>query len=188
MNGWKVREELEDTNSRKKNFKTCVVCGKSFPCPPSSKKITCSDKCRSVRSSRVKTGKARSEEFRKKISLAASGRDMSGIQGLAIAAALESPLAGRFDTNVNAMEWHIVSPWGKHYRFRSLREWVRKNGERMFGCDPDNDAEVARICRGFSNAKRAYLNKVSGGGCCTYKDWRVIPTDDDVEKMKRQRG
>ena len=28
-----------------RNIKICVVCGKKFPCPPSSKKITCCRDC-----------------------------------------------------------------------------------------------------------------------------------------------
>lgn len=100
-------------------------------------------------------------------------------------AAKKSPKSGRFVTNVNAIDWHLISPEGKEYRFHSLQLWLRENGERLFGCKPDTK-EFDNVRSGLNGAKRAML----GGsyGCCTYKDWQVIPTSDDFEKNKIQKG
>lgn len=72
----------------------------------------------------------------------------------------------------NCIEWHLISPEGKHYYFRSLNHWLRENGKELFGCDPDS-REFTNVRTGISGAKRAML----GGkyGCCTYKGWKVIP-------------
>lgn len=47
--------------------------------------------------------------------------------------AKRSPKSGRFETNVNAKEWHLVSPEGKHYQFRSLNCWPEKMAENYLG-------------------------------------------------------
>ena len=93
----------------------------------------------------------------------------------------KSPKVGRFITNMNAIDWHLISPEGKEYEFHSLLLWMRENGEKLFGCKPDS-REYRNACSGLSGAKRAML----GGsyGCCTYKGWKVIPTDDDIKRKE----
>lgn len=164
-----------------RNRKICVVCGKEFFAPKSSKKVTCSDECRRKHSADVKIGREFSAETKRKISEKSKGRDTSEIQPLAVEAAKNSPLSGRFETNINALDWHLISPDGKHYQFHSLNFWIRKNCKELFGCEPDS-REMKNASSGLSGAKRAML----GGsyGCATYKGWRVIPTDADIEKAK----
>lgn len=159
-----------------RNRKICAICGREFECPPSSKKVTCSPKCRREYARRRQTGRNRSEETKAKISTAAKGRDLSMLQPLAVEAAKKSPISGRFQTNINAIDWHLVSPEGKHYYFHSLNHWLREHGTELFGCKPDS-REYNNVRSGLSGAKRATLGK--DYPCCTYKGWRVIPTNDD---------
>lgn len=159
-----------------KNIKICVECGKGFDCSPSSKTVTCSLACRKIHARKRQTGVQPSEETRRKISAAARGREMSGLQVIATEAAKASPKSGRFVTNINAKDWHLISPEGKHYYFHSLYFWLRENGKELFGCEPDS-REYLNVRSGLSGAKRATLGK--NHPCCTYKGWQVVPTIDD---------
>ena len=161
---------------QQRNIKICVECGRQFESPPSDKTVTCSPECRRIHARKRQTGKVHGKETRSKISKSAQGRDMSDIQMIGTEAAKSSPKSGRFETNVNAKDWHLVSPDGKHYYFRSLSHWLRENGKELFGCDPDS-REFNNVRSGLSGAKRA--EQVSGRyRCCTYKGWRVL-TDND---------
>ncbi len=107
------------------------------------------------------------------------------IQEAATKAAQKSPKAGRFETNVSAIDWHLVSPDGVHYKFHSLRHWLRKNGKQFFGVVPDTK-QFDNVVSGLSVVKRAMLGTLTPGQRpgYTYKGWRVIPTDNDLEKLK----
>ena len=113
-----------------RNLKTCIICGKQFESPPSDKTVTCSDQCRRIRASKSAAGRKKSAEEREKISQTAIGRDMTELQAMATKAASESPNSGKFETNVNAKDWHLISPEGKHYFFHSLNFWMRENGKK----------------------------------------------------------
>lgn len=94
-------------------------------------------------------------------------------------AAQKSPKSGKFLTNINAKDWHLISPDGKEYKFHSLNYWLRENGDKLFGCAPDSK-EFKNVSTGLSGAKRAMLGR--NYGCCTYKGWKVIPTEHDIKK------
>ena len=93
-------------------------------------------------------------------------------------AAQKSPKSGKFLTNINAKDWHLISPDGKEYLFHSLNYWLRENGDKLFGCVPDSK-EFKNVSTGLSGAKRAMLGR--NYGCCTYKGWKVIPTEHDIK-------
>lgn len=161
--------------ARSKNQKQCIVCGKMFDCPLSDKTVTCSPECRREYAKIRRTGRKHSDETRRKISYAAKARDMADIQKIGTAAALRSPKAGRFESNVNAIDWHLISPEGQHYYFHSLQYWLRENCRELFGCEPDS-AEFHNIRAGLCNAKCA----ASGRGkypSCTYRGWRCLPVE-----------
>lgn len=164
-----------------RNVKKCVICGKDFFCPPSTNKVTCSAECRKLYAKKRSTGRVFTEEAKKKISEKAKGRDMRKLQKLATDAALKSPKSGRFETNINAVDWHIVAPNGTHYQFHCLSVWLRENCRELFGCEPDS-REFKNVRSGLSGAKSAAIGKGSYS-CPTYKGWRVIPTDDDRKKL-----
>lgn len=88
-----------------KNRKICIVCGRVFACPPSDKTVTCGPECRRKYAAMRRDGKPLSAETRAKISAAAKGRDMSGIQVVATKAALISPKSGPFETNISSKDW-----------------------------------------------------------------------------------
>ena len=79
-------------------------------------------------------------------------------------AAQKSPKSGKFLTNVNAKDWHLISPDGKEYKFHSLNFWLRENGDKLFGCVPDSK-EFKNVSTGLSGAKRAMLGR-------NYGSWR----------------
>ena len=148
----------------------CVVCGKVFKCSPSDKIVTCSKECSKENKKWTHAGKSNLWAEEKKKKIRARGRKRNLEKGTD--AAKKSPKSGRFETNVNAKEWHLISPDGKQYFFKSLNFWLRENGKQLFGCEPDS-REFANVRSGLSGAKRAML----GGkyGSVTYKGWQVIP-------------
>lgn len=159
-----------------KNQKKCVICGNMFYSPPSDKTVTCSPACRAERTRLQHQGKKHTEETKLLMSQKAAGRDMGELQKIATAAAKESPKSGRFVTNINAKDWHLISPDGKHYEFHSLMLWLRENCRELFGCEPDSK-EFNNVRSGLAGAKRATQGKKYPSA--TYKGWQVIPTKDD---------
>lgn len=90
---------------------------------------------------------------------------------LAVEASKASPKSGKFETNVNAIDWHIVSPENVHYRFHSLNNWLRLHGEEHFGCKPDTQ-QFYNVVSGMSQVRATMLGKRAYPA--TYKGWRVI--------------
>lgn len=158
-------------------IRKCIICGKGFKCSPSDKIVTCSKECSRIHKSHVHTGRVNlwSQESKDRLSAAGQTANLK----LGMEAAMRSPKSGRFVTNINAIDWHLVSPEGKHYYFHSLAFWLRQNCQELFGCTPDS-REYKNVSSGLRGAKRAML----GGsyGCCTYKGWSVIPNDEDYKR------
>lgn len=75
----------------------------------------------------------------------------------------------------NSHMWHLVSPEGKHYKFKNLAQWARENTE-LFGFEK-SEKNAKRVSAGVIQAKRGKI-------VCTYKDWRVI--DDPSEYGARE--
>lgn len=162
--------------SVRRNYKKCVICGKEFYAPPSSKKITCSKECSAINKSRTHIGKSNQWNPVSRQKLSERGKT-SNLQ-LGTIAAKKSQKSGRFETNINAKDWHLISPEGKHYYFHSLNHWMRDNCVELFSFEPDSKA-YANALTGLCGAKRAVLGK--NYNTCTYKGWQVIPTKDDYE-------
>ena len=160
-----------------KNMKICVVCGKKFPCPPSSKKITCCRDCSRIQKKRSHTGKISSPEKREKISEKAKGRDMKKANECSVNARKTDPKFGRFVTNVNAIDWHLRSPEGVEYKFRNLNDWLRNEGAELFGIQPDT-REYNSVRSGICGVRSHLLGRKKGRGASTYKGWEVIIEDD----------
>lgn len=162
--------------NREKHKKICIICQKSFYDPPSNKTVTCSGACRQEYARQRAGNRRKSQEEREKISQKAKSRDLSRLQEIGVQAAKNSPKAGRFETNINAKDWHLISPAGKHYHFHSLNYWLRENCRELFDCEPDT-REFLNVRSGLSGAKRAAMGK--NYPCCTYKGWQAIPTDKE---------
>lgn len=146
----------------------CVICGKPFKCSPSDKTITCGKECSKIRKSLSHRGKSNrwSADAKKRLSDTGQTENLK----LGTAAAKISPNSGRFETNVNAIDWHIVSPEGKHYQFRSLANWARNNYQ-LFGFT--SESEAYKIMAGIQQAKRGTQGKPKACSC-TYKGWSVV--------------
>lgn len=164
-----------------RNKKICIICGKQFDCPPSESTVTCSKECNKEYAKQRRIGKKHTEETRKKIAEANKNRDLSAFQEKGTEAAKFSQKSGRFVTNVHAIDWHLISPEGKHYYFHSLQLWLRENGKELFGCEPDS-REYNNVRSGLTGAKRFLLGK--NYPCCTYKGWQVVPTENDTIKLE----
>ena len=150
-------------------IRECVVCGKGFKCSPSDKTVTCSKECSRINKPRTHKGKSNqwSEESRRRLS--ERGKTANLKKGTE--AALKSPRAGRYETNINAKEWHIVSPEGKHFRFKNLCNWARNNCG-LFGMDATEESAV-RIEKGLQHAKAGELGK-EYANTNMYKGWKVV--------------
>lgn len=167
-----------------RNKRRCIICGKEFETPPSNNKVTCLKKCQVEYARQRRTGRALSAETKNKISTKAKGRDMAELQVIAVKAAKASPKSGRFETNINAIDWHLISPDGKHYYLHSLLFWLRENCTALFGCEADS-REMYNVYSGLAGAKRAMLGKKYNSA--TYKGWKVIPTIDDSVPTKAEK-
>lgn len=154
-----------------RNYKKCVICGQEFPCPSSAKTVTCSPECRSIRARKAASHKRPNDH--EVLSQAAKKRGVSEItQKLGTAAAMNSPKAGRFETNSSAKTYTIMSPEGNEYQVSNLRNWIRENAD-LFGGD-NSDEAVNRISNGFYTiARNTRLNKRGQ----TYKGWIVVEHD-----------
>lgn len=129
-----------------RNYKTCPICGRSFPCPPSDKTVTCGKDCSRIHRSRMHQGKSNiwSDEARKQLAKKGQTDNL------------------KLGTAAGVKTWHLISPGGKHYRFKNLAHWAMEN-YTLFGFHHPNDAEKVRC--GISNAK---------GNGTTYKDWKAF--------------
>jgi hypothetical protein len=149
--------------------KICVVCGKEFYAPPSSKKITCSDDCSLIRKSASHKGKSNTWSNESKQALSKLGKTDNLRKGTP--AAIKSPIAGSFETNQNALDWVIKSPSGVVYAPRNLMLWI-KNNINLF---PGNT--VPQVWSGFMQIKRSMTGKRKES-VTHYKGWQLISWRD----------
>lgn len=134
-------------------IRRCVVCGREYETPPSSKKITCSKECSSARKRITHTGKHNTwnPEARARLSMAGQTDNLK----LGTAAAQKSPIAGRFPTNQEAKIWTLVDPSGEEITVRNLLLWAREN-TALFG-KPDGDHSAKQIAAGFRAISQTLL-------------------------------
>lgn len=152
-------------------IKKCVVCGTEFKCSPSDKKITCGKECSRINKRLTHLGKSNtwSEESRKR--LAGRGKTKNLQKGTE--AAMKSPKAGKFETNVGAKDWHVISPEGKHYKFRNLQNWARNNCSLFYVDETEENA--LKIAKGLQHAKAGELGR-DFAHTSKYKGWSVVVT------------
>lgn len=173
----------------RQNYKVCVVCGATFPCSPSSKTITCSKECLSVRRSKVLRGRLLSENTKQKLSEAAKKFGHTANLEAGTPAAQASPLAGKSPENSSAKEWVLLSPSGTTYHCTNICDWSRKNANALSLFFPDG-TELNVVAYRFAKGITALKNRIKlKRGCQTYKGWQLIGWDDrkNVEKKNYQR-
>ena len=151
-----------------KNRKICVVCGKYFDCPPSSKKVTCGPECSRINKSRTHKGKHNVWNQESRDKLKEKGKTENLSKGTE--AAKKSPKSGRFKTNVNAKIWKLVSPEGNTFVVKNLTLWARENCA-LFGVE-STEENAFRIMAGLKHAKQGADGK-RYAQTITYKGWRA---------------
>lgn len=132
-------------------IKKCLVCGKEFQASPSDKIVTCSKECLKIRRSQISRGKKMSETAVERMSARAKSRGFTDNLKKGTQAAMASPKAGRFETNVSAKSWILISPSGERYECQNLMCFIRKNPQ-LFDID-GCDEEVNRVAAGIRTIK-----------------------------------
>ena len=141
-------------------IKKCVVCGKEYSCSPTDKILTCSSECSRKRRSESLKGKEVKQHTREKLSEIAKGKGYTENLKKGTPAALKSPRSGRFETNVNAKDWILISPAGVRYECHSLSNFIRNNPD-IFGMD-GSDEEVRKFTNGLRAIKCNILHNRRG--------------------------
>lgn len=132
----------------KRNYETCIICGKRFPTPPSSKALTCSRKCDSA--------------YRKSHLSSTSTENLTK----AHVAAINSPNSGKFDTNTKAKTWILRDPAGKVYEANNLLNWCREQEGIAY------EGEYMTFYRGIQGVKYTIQGKKKKGSY-QYKGWTL---------------
>ena len=86
------------------------------------------------------------------------------------AAALNSPISGPFESNINTSIWTIVSPEGITYRVRNLSLWIRQNAHTLPGTPEQAHAGFAQIKRCMQGKTKRTVTQ--------WKGWRLIGWDN----------
>lgn len=160
-------------------IRECVVCGKGFKCSPSDKKVTCSEECSRINKSITHKGKSNQWSVQSRKRLSERGKTANLEKGTE--AAKESPNSGRCETNINAKEWHVVSPEGRHYKFRNLCNWARNNCDLFWMESTEENAN--KIEKGLQHAKAGEAGK-EYANTNTYKGWRVVLDYNEYQEEK----
>ncbi len=150
----------------------CLVCGAEFTCSPTTKKVTCSAKCKKIRRSQLALGHTVSDEAKKRIKASAKGRKSESL-AKGTEHSIKSPYGGKGELNASAKSFTLLSPEGKTYTGVNLRNWVRANKE-IWGIETDEEAE--RVSNGLRVIKHNIKLNRRGQ---TYKGWTFIDYSDD---------
>lgn len=159
-------------------IKKCLVCGKEFQASPSDKIVTCSKECLKIRRSQISRGKKMSETAVERMSARAKSRGFTDNLKKGTQAAMASPKAGRFETNVSAKDWVLISPFGETYKCHSLTNFIRKNPQ-LFDID-GSDEEVNRVAAGIRTIKGNMKHNRRGH---SYHGWTLELTSEKEKKI-----
>ena len=148
--------------------KKCVICGKEFNAPPSSKKITCSQECSSARKSQSHKGVRNQWNKESRAKLSAQGRTANLLLGTPAARA--SPISGPFETNRNAKHWILKSPEGILHEFDNLNLFIRSHPEWFSNPKSASTAlRASAACLAGNPAPSRKARQFS-----QYKGWQVV--------------
>jgi len=126
----------------------CAVCNAIFRASPSDKTVTCSKACSSAHRSRKHIGK---RNIWSDTSLARDAAARTGNLTIGTPAAKRSPIAGPFETNINAKHWTVIAPDGAEHHVRNLRLWCERHAD-LFA--PSMAQCLCRHASGRSMARR----------------------------------
>lgn len=157
-----------------KNYKTCPVCGKQFPSPPSDKTVTCSRKCSSVWRSRMHKGKSNkwSDEAKERFAgNEAHTRQAREVIKKATAVALSIPEGQKGPQNRACKVWYLKDAEGNEHIVTGLLPWARENYRRFF---PDDDIPVEEAAKRISGGIRQIaISMRKKGSIAQYKGWTL---------------
>lgn len=157
--------------------KHCIICGAPFQTPPSSKKVTCSAECRSIRAARSATEHRHrwSEDARQRRASDPSIQSaMSKLQQIGADAAALLPEGQRGPQNRASKIWVLIDPSGNRIEVVNLLDWARKNYDRFEPDCTDQEAASKRISAGFNCIASGMRGvKSHRRPASTYKGWRL---------------
>lgn len=152
----------------------CVICGAVFQAPPSSKKVTCSNPCRSKRAAIAAKGGRKWSEAAKIRWAEEKAKDGSfdAVRAKGTAAALALPEGQRGPQNRESKIWVLIDPEGNHVTVCNLLDWCRDNYTLFEPPCDDIDRAAIRVASGF----RAIAGSMRGvksrnRPVSTYKGW-----------------
>jgi hypothetical protein len=175
-----LAREVQAGQSRK-TTKYCIICGKPFTKITSLAKysVTCSPACQALRIKAMRIGTTASDETREKLSESHKNEKiyahLDEIRDASAEAIKKDPRYGKFETNIHAIQWHLVSPSGEDFRFGNLEHWLRTTGYTYFGVESESK-DMDRVRSGLRNAKRRTIKL---GRQRYYQGWAVIPVPDE---------
>ena len=159
-------------------IKRCVICGAEFPAPPSSKKITCSKACSSIRKAESHTDRhnvwsddARSRYRQNQAHVLQARRQVVS----ATKAAMDLPESQRGPQHRECKVWILKDPVGSLHRAVGLTPWARDNYKLFEPDSSDPEATARRIRAGFSAiASRSKTEKP----VTSYKSWALVSVSE----------
>lgn len=155
--------------------KQCVVCGRSFDCPPSAKTVTCSKACSRIHRSRAHVGVRNTWNDDSRSALRERGRP--DVLDRGTRAALSSPLAGPFETNVNAKGWTLKAPDGTIHEVNNLSLFIRQHPDWF----PNPRSARSALSSAASCARDETTPKSRRGRTVgQYKGWQVLYRGDKL--------
>lgn len=169
-------------------IKRCVICGKEFKSPPSSKVVTCSPECRSERARRaiLERGGAdilHTPKVYKKIKENPNMKErMKNFQAIGTTAAMQLPGNQKGIQNRTGKLWIIIDPSGNKRAAINIQQFVRDNAE-SFGIKSDDEKSIHNISSGFQVISRTLSGRNSGRPVYHCHEWGLDrPSIDFPEK------
>lgn len=182
-------DTLKSKTSR--NTKRCVVCGKEFEAPPSSKKVTCSKECSAIHKERTHTGLHWKVSEEGRSNMKKSGEALERARSaalLASAAASKLPEGQKGPQNRTCKVYLLKDPDNVTHLVVGLLPWARENYMLFEPHSTNPEASARRIASGFraiiSNSVSRRDHPVS-----SYKGWQVLyygdkSPDDQMKAME----
>lgn len=168
--GCQRAESMRRVGEKRQAYRVCTVCGKRYPCPPSSNSTTCSDECSTARKRETHKGNGVEWSPEKKVAYRERIRQnherLTALQESALIAsnaAKTSPNSGAFETNVNSKHWILKAPNNVLYEFDNLSNFIRNH--------PDWFPNPRSACTALCAVANGWKN---GRGVSQYKGWQVV--------------
>lgn len=155
-------------------IKHCIVCGAEFTAPPSSKKVTCSPDCMTIRKRMSHQGKSNtwSPASKRRQSAAKRRIGFTDQARLALDIALALPDSQRGPDHRSAKVWILIDPDGRQHTVTNLLDWARRHADTFDIVTSDEDREriANNIRTGFGNISLS-MKGLRKHPVSSYKGW-----------------